>query len=129
MWRDFFPNAQIYGADIAPECIFEEERIKTYFCDERKKEDILQLIEQTGTDIDLVIDDGVHRMREQEFLCKTLMPLLKEDVIYIIEDASHPERLVESLSEYLCFIPMLPPKKMKSGDRLVIVRRKYVPAN
>jgi len=123
MWRDYFPNAQIYGADIAPECIFEEERIKTYLCDERKKEDILQLIEQTGTDIDLVIDDAVHHMKEQEFLCRTLLPLLKKDVIYVIEDASSPEKLVENLSEYNCFIPKLPPKKMKSGDRLVVIRR------
>src|SRR5260221_5176203 len=30
MWRDFFPNAQIFGADIQPDTLFEEERIKTY---------------------------------------------------------------------------------------------------
>src|SRR3989344_4764947 len=53
MWRDFFPNAQIYGADIRPETIFEDERIKTYLCDERKEKDLIRLIEKTGSDIDL----------------------------------------------------------------------------
>ena len=58
MWRDFFPNAQIYGADITPETMFAEERIKTYLCDERKKEDLVRLIHQTGSDIDVVVDDA-----------------------------------------------------------------------
>ena len=29
MWRDYFPNAQIIGIDISPECIFSAERIST----------------------------------------------------------------------------------------------------
>src|SRR3972149_8272692 len=30
MWRDFFPNAQIYGVDRDPSTIFQAERIKTF---------------------------------------------------------------------------------------------------
>src|SRR3989344_4404222 len=47
MWRDFFPNAQIYGADFRPEVMFEDERIKTYLLDERKKKDLVKLIKKT----------------------------------------------------------------------------------
>ena len=30
MWRDFFPNSQVYGADIAKESIFKDERLETF---------------------------------------------------------------------------------------------------
>ena len=33
VWRDFFPNAQVYGVDIAKDCMFKEERIKTFLFD------------------------------------------------------------------------------------------------
>ena len=40
MWRDFFPNAQVYGADIVPDSIFTDDRLTTYYCDERNVEEI-----------------------------------------------------------------------------------------
>ena len=130
MWRDFFPNAQIYGADIVPEAIFEEERIKTYLCDENKKEDLIRLISQIGSDIDLVIDDALHHASNQISLFNTLMPMLKKDVIYVIEDASFGINK-DSLEEYNCLIPNLPPKERLKGarDRLIILRNKNVPTN
>ena len=33
-WRDYFWNAQIYGADIDERILFEEDRIKTYHVDQ-----------------------------------------------------------------------------------------------
>lgn len=122
MWRDFFPNAQIYGADYYHETLFEDDRIKTYLCDERKKEDIMELIKQTGSDIDLFIDDGNHNSRRQIFLAKNLMTFLKKDVIYIIEDVRYPEAIVNALSEYDCQISPFPPRY--KDDRLIVVRHK-----
>lgn len=111
MWRDFFPNAQIYGANNDPKTLFTAERIKTFLCDETKEEDIEKLIEQTGSDIDLFIDDGAHGTRNQFFLCCTLLPLLNKDVIYIIEDVRLPRTLHRWFSRlgYSCYIPQLPP--------------------
>ncbi len=100
MWRDFFPNAQIYGIDIAPEAIFEEERIKTFLCNETNKEELVELIETIGNDIDLVVDDGSHNPRHQVFAFQTLMPLLKKDVIYIIEDVRFKGYVSRHLSNY-----------------------------
>jgi hypothetical protein len=102
MWRDFFPNAQIYGADILPEVMFEDDRIQTFLCDETKEEDLKKLIDQTGPDIDLFIDDGSHNGWHQIFTCKTLMPLLKKDVMYIIEDVRSIRSVSRNLSEYNC---------------------------
>lgn len=132
MWRDFFPNAQIYGADIASETMFEDERIKTFVCDERKEEDIVKLVGQTGMDIDIFIDDGSHQWQHQAYLAKTILPLLKKDVVYVIEDVGFPQHIMDALKDYECSIPRLPYTLYKVGriknkipkDRLMIVKNK-----
>ena len=121
MWRDFFPNAQIYGADIVPESIFETERIKTFLCDERKKEDLEKLIENTGNDVDIFIDDASHRSRDQIFMAKTLLPLFKKGVIYIIEDVIFSGKLIKALSQYDCWLPHLPIRR--GQEKLLIVKK------
>jgi len=122
MWRDFFPNAQVFGADINPETIFEDERIKTHLCDERKKEDVVKLIETIGSDIDIVIDDASHRCADQFFLAKTLLPLLKKDVIYVIEDVGHSRYIQKALSEQGNYEYDVPPiyRTWRGGMILVI---------
>lgn len=122
MWRDFFTNAQIYGADITPEALIGDERITTFLCDETKKEDIEDLVRQTGADIDIFIDDGSHRWRNQVFLAKTILPLLNKKVIYIIEDVRFPQQVVNGISEYECYIPSFSRKYYDDG--LVLVRNK-----
>jgi len=123
MWRDFFPNAQIYGADILPETVFKEDRIESFLCDETSKEDLINLIGKTGSDIDLFVDDGSHSVRHQIFTCLTLKPLLKKDVIYIIEDAAYPNSIVEALKDYDCHI-VRKSNLREAHDRLVVVKEK-----
>ena len=122
MWRDFFPNAQIYGADITPETMFAEERIKTYLCDERKKEDLVRLIHQTGSDIDVVVDDASHHTDDQIFTAQTLLPLLDENVTYIIEDVTHTKLIRRALNEHGEYDYDVPAiyRKWKGGMILVI---------
>lgn len=40
VWRDFFPHAQIIGVDIDARVLFEEDRIKTYQCDQTSPDSI-----------------------------------------------------------------------------------------
>jgi len=60
MWKEWFPNAKIFGADIDAELMFSDERIETFLCDQSSDNDLKNLIQHTGTDIDLFIDDGSH---------------------------------------------------------------------
>lgn len=123
MWRDFFPSAQVYGADVRPEAVFEDSRIKIFQCDERKLEDLEKLVSNTGPDIDLFIDDGSHRVDDQIFLAKNILPLLQKDVIYIIEDVGHSRKIVRELgSEYNYFLPNIP-RKWRGGMLLVIAKK------
>ena len=88
----------------------------------KKREDILELIKKTGSDIDLFVDDGNHLARRQVFLCKTVMPLLKKDVIYIIEDVKWSEAIINALPEYECRVSDFPPKL--ADDRVIVVSNK-----
>ena len=85
MWRDFFPNAQIYGLEINPTHLVQEDRIKTFLCDATQEEEVKRVIDEIGTNIDLFIDDGSHIVGHQIATCSILRPLLKE-ATYIIED-------------------------------------------
>lgn len=123
MWSDYFPQAKIYGMDIKPNCVFESGNIKSILGDHNKLEDLINLIKISGNDIDLFIEDGSHNPDDQVFICKTLMPLLKRDVIYVIEDVGHPE-ISEQLDEYDWNFPQF--KRVRRDDRLLVIRNKNV---
>ncbi len=122
MWRDFFPKATIYGADINKEYLFQTKRIKTYFCDQSKKSHLLNLIKKVGRDIDLFVDDGSHSPNDQVFTCLTLMPALNKKVIYVIEDVAD-KKIAENLRMYNCEFKRRS-KMLCHDDRLLLVRHK-----
>ena len=59
-FRDFLPNAQVYGADIDRQILFEEDRIRTFFVDQTDPASLTALASLIGEDFDLIIDDGLH---------------------------------------------------------------------
>jgi len=59
-FRDFLPNAQIYGADVDSRILFEEDRIRTFKVDQTIPATFTQLQPELPTEIDLIIDDGLH---------------------------------------------------------------------
>lgn len=59
-FRDFLPDAQIYGADIDRGILFSEERIKTFFVDQTDLGSFSALGAWLPAEFDLVIDDGLH---------------------------------------------------------------------
>lgn len=127
MWNDFLPGAQIYGADKDPLTMFKDGRIKTFLCDQSKRDELENLIRQTGSNIDLVIDDASHDPSYQVLTCQTLMPLLKKDVVYIIEDVAN-----QSIEKRLrAFDTTVISLRASSGrrypdDKLIVVRNKNV---
>ena len=59
-FRDFCPYANIYGADVDKRILFDEERINTYYVDQTDVESLNELSKKIPSDLDLVIDDGLH---------------------------------------------------------------------
>jgi hypothetical protein len=86
-WRDYFPNATIIGVDVQPDTQFSEDRIKTFLCNSTNRNGIQRLIEAINfSDIDIIIDDGSHRVADQVATIKNLFPFLSNDGLYVIED-------------------------------------------
>jgi cephalosporin hydroxylase len=109
MWRDYFPNATIYGFDTFeglqgngsrfPDAdkFFKDwtnnmelqNRIKLYKFDQGKESDLIEfvkLMKNEGIEFDIIIDDGSHLMLDQQMTLKHLFQLVKKDGYFIIED-------------------------------------------
>tara|TARA_B110000444_G_scaffold236456_1_gene248342 strand:- start:37 stop:804 length:768 start_codon:yes stop_codon:yes gene_type:complete len=87
VWKDYFPNADIFGADIDKEILFSEERIKTCWVDQINKDSIIKMYNYFGVDkFDIIIDDGCHRYNETINFFENSINKLSNDGIYIIED-------------------------------------------
>lgn len=121
MWRDFFSNAWIYGVDTNVSTIFQDDRITTFLYNSTKGTHMKKLLKIIGKDFDLVIDDGNHRTIAQLRTFGILMPMLKKDVVYIIEDSKNPEIIKEKLSDYNCEVFKNDNHKQ---DTLVIITNK-----
>lgn len=121
MWKDFFPNAMIYCGEIDINRVFIEDRIRIIKCNQSFSDDLFKLISLTGRYIDLFVDDGSHKPEDQIETCLIVMPMLKQDVIYIIEDVAD-DKVIDSLKQfYDCEV-----KKVgdRYDDKLIIVRYK-----
>jgi 6-pyruvoyl-tetrahydropterin synthase len=88
IWRDYFPNAEIYGGDIDKETLFEEDRIKTGFIDQLDPIAINEYFKDKNVEFDIMLDDGYHVYDAGICLFENSIQKLKSDGFYIIEDIS-----------------------------------------
>jgi hypothetical protein len=85
-WEEYFPHAQIVGADIAPASKrFERGRVAIDLLDQSNIEELVGTAVARGP-FDIVIDDGSHIWDHQLTSLRTLFPFVKHDGFYIIED-------------------------------------------
>jgi ubiquinone/menaquinone biosynthesis C-methylase UbiE len=88
LWRDYFSNATIYGLDINPNILIEnKDRIELKQINQSDTEQLKQFCaEYPDNDFDVILDDGSHRMYDQQITFAKFFKLLKSGGIYIIED-------------------------------------------
>lgn len=92
VWRDYFSNAVIYGADIDSGVLFEEDRIKTGYLDQTDPKTIHEYWDSFGNFTpDIVIDDGLHTFPAAVVLFEAVWPKLASGGLYIIEDVAQHE--------------------------------------
>lgn len=58
-FREYLPNADIFGADVDKRVLFQEDRIRTFYVDQTNLESFSELA-QLDLQFDLIIDDGLH---------------------------------------------------------------------
>lgn len=87
MWKHYFgPDVQIYAIDIDPRCKqFEDESTKILIGSQSDRK-FLQHVKKEIPKVDILIDDGGHRMDEQIITFEELYYHVKEDGVYLCED-------------------------------------------
>jgi hypothetical protein len=96
-WKEFFPNSNIYGADIDKRILFNDDRIKTYFCDQTNIQSINNLWNNDdllNLEFDVILDDGLHEFNANLTFFENSFFKLKKGGKYIIEDL-FPETVKE----------------------------------
>ena len=85
-FRDFCPQAKIYGADIDRRILFQETRIQTFFVDQTSAETFGQLAGQIPSCLNLIIDDGLHSPEANLQTLRFALPRLVSGGWAVIED-------------------------------------------
>ena len=87
-WRELFPQALVYGADVDRSILFQEDRIKTFFCDQLDQSTIRELWSHPDLrrGVDIIIEDGLHSLRANVAFLEGSLDHLRSGGIYIIED-------------------------------------------
>lgn len=99
VWREYFPNAKIYGADIDSRTLFTEDRITTFQLNQLSSASIRNaFVDFEKESLDFILDDGLHTFAAAITLFANTNHLLSQNGIYIIEDVT-PDTLKRLLNE------------------------------
>lgn len=104
-WNRYFPNANIYGADIDRECLFDhmEKRIQTFYCDQTDPESIAALWSGlAGKKFKIIIEDGLHTPAANRCFLENSLHMLDDGGIYIVEDINreHVDEFNKMVAEW-----------------------------
>lgn len=83
-WRDYFPNATIWGLDVRGDTLFDEPRIVTKLADSTNKAALDSVL--GAETFDLIIDDGNHYPAAQRITLRNLWDRVNPGGFYVIED-------------------------------------------
>jgi len=133
-WREFFPNSNIYGADIDMNILFESERIKTYYCDQTNPIVIKMLWNQTelADGFDIIVEDGLHEYHANVWFFENSVHKLNVGGYFIIEDILNYElHLFENkIVEWRHWFPDLdftllciPSQRNKHDNNLLVIKK------
>lgn len=102
-WKKYFSKANIFSADIDKSILIQEDRIKTYYCDQTNPK-LIQILwnEIDSQSIDIILDDGLHEFHANICFFENSIHKLSDGGIYIIEDVLRDqfENWVSYLNEY-----------------------------
>lgn|SRR5262245_58166123 len=87
MWKEYLGRgARIVGVDIAPRAkTLEEEQVEIVIGDQEDRT-FLRMLARELRAVDIVIDDGGHRMTQQIATFEELFPIVAPTGVYLVED-------------------------------------------
>tara|TARA_Y100000591_G_C21625908_1_gene590252 strand:- start:11 stop:724 length:714 start_codon:yes stop_codon:yes gene_type:complete len=86
-WKEYFPNAEIIGADIDKKILKNEDRIKTFYVDQTNPASIKEMFDKIGIEkYDIILEDGLHEFNANICFFENSIKYLSKNGTYIIED-------------------------------------------
>jgi hypothetical protein len=86
-WREFFPQATIYGYDINDFSFFKQEGTFTFQGDQSSRADIRRFLDVFDKpQFRVILDDGSHASSHQQISLGALFPYVEPGGMYLIED-------------------------------------------
>jgi SAM-dependent methyltransferase len=135
-WSEFFPNSEIFGADIDTEILFNTDKIRTFYCDQTNNVIIKQLWNESDLqdNFDIIIDDGLHTFDANVCFFENSIHKLKPNGYYIIEDILNNEEhlFISKIDEWEhqyndCLFTLLTiPSFNRHDNRLLVVFKKSI---
>tara|TARA_Y100000022_G_scaffold171055_1_gene157349 strand:+ start:1884 stop:2741 length:858 start_codon:yes stop_codon:yes gene_type:complete len=97
----YFPKAKLIGANINPfQMRYRSKRITELFVDVSSKEILKSLSDYLGDELDIIVDDASHNLRDIIIAFSIFFKNLKKGGIYIIEDINQFE-VFKELNPYI----------------------------
>jgi hypothetical protein len=101
--KSFFPNAEIFGADIDKEILFKEERIKTSFVDQLDFSSFFKMHENFNSpEYDIIIEDGLHSLSSSLNTLVFALQKIKNNGLIFLEDLNNPNNEWGIITFLLC---------------------------
>ena len=86
IWEKYFPKANIFGIDIDEECLqYQSDRTKIFIGDQADVS-FLRNVKAKIPRIDILIDDGSHRAKDQKITFDEMYYHVRKPGVYLIED-------------------------------------------
>jgi predicted O-methyltransferase YrrM len=131
-WAEFFPNSEIFGADIDKDILFKEDRISTFYCDQTNPEIIKEMWSNSALEeaFDIIVEDGLHTYEANVCFFENSIHKLSPGGYYIIEDILMTDiekfrsKIVEWKKTYNCEFTLLkiPSLRNNVDNNLLVVR-------
>jgi hypothetical protein len=93
MWKDYFPNGEIYCMDLfhletqkSLQKELQDYGVHTFKGNQLSRHDLNSLVDSIGRDFDIILDDGAHLWDAIQLSLGLLFPVLKPGGFYIVED-------------------------------------------
>lgn len=132
-WSEFFPHADVFAADIDKDILFDEERIKTFYCDQTNPEIIKAMWEDEALkeQFDIIIDDGLHEFGPNICFFENSIHKLKKGGIYVVEDVVNTsiedwkkiimEKYEKEFSNFRFTVTEIPNRIIERDNNLIII--------
>jgi hypothetical protein len=134
-WSEYFTKGLVFSADIDRNILFQNERIKTFYCDQTSPEIITEMWDENllnSVKFDIIIDDGLHTFEAGSTFLSHSIHKLKKTGFYVIEDVDKKsfeqwQNFLESRNSIASAIKyailQIPHPWTSNGNNLIVIKR------